>query len=296
MTEPREGAQSEDVRQRAKSALFVEGSGGKSFDSEVLTELLESRIAVRRLGSSRHIYRAAEALSKHHPEYYFLIDRDHHADDFVESCWSNFPNPETHNLLVWRRRELENYFLIPEYLERSQYLSVTADALRSTILDACRKRLFYDAANAVIVRIREDMKQNWITLFDQVEAFKDRTVALRLLNERPEFAQQMQSVKSQTSAEQIQIRFNEVLQQLTGGSDDAIEYAKGRWIEMLRGKEILPTIINRCFKVKDLEGNVIQGTNALRFIAMELIRLPLEIQPADFQELKRLVFDRLKKL
>lgn len=41
----------------------------------------------------------------------FVEGRDHHKHDFVEGCWKNFPDPDTDHLLVWRCREIENYFL-----------------------------------------------------------------------------------------------------------------------------------------------------------------------------------------
>jgi len=80
-------------------------------------------IRIRPLGPSYSVKSVAEALHPFHPTYYFLIDRDyHHNDDFVGRCWDNFPDPATHNLLVWRYREIENYFLEPDYLAYSDFL------------------------------------------------------------------------------------------------------------------------------------------------------------------------------
>jgi hypothetical protein len=58
----------------------------------------------------------AHALYQYHHDYYFLIDRDHHNDEEIEQYWEKFPDESTDNPLIWRRREIENYFLIPEYL------------------------------------------------------------------------------------------------------------------------------------------------------------------------------------
>ncbi len=114
------GIRPEEVRLQGQHVLFVEGEGGDSVDPTVLNELFEQRIRIEPLGSSYFVRSVAEALFSCHPTYYFLIDRDHYADEYVDRCWNSFPDPEKHNLLVWRRREIENYFLEPEYLGKSR--------------------------------------------------------------------------------------------------------------------------------------------------------------------------------
>lgn len=107
----------EQVRQSARHTLFVEGARDDAFDPTVLKRLF-GMITVKALGPSHHIRAAAEAMYAHHPEHYFIIDRDFHDDTDVERTWSRFPDPEFSNLLMWRRRELENYFIEPAYLRR----------------------------------------------------------------------------------------------------------------------------------------------------------------------------------
>lgn len=112
------------IHRAAGHTLFVEGK----FDADVLNEFFKAHplgdnlLHVEPFGPSFSIRAAAEALHRHHREYYFLIDRDHCDDAEVARSWENFPGPATKNILVWRRRELENYFLIPEYLLRSPHL------------------------------------------------------------------------------------------------------------------------------------------------------------------------------
>lgn len=109
MVEIRRGVDAEEVRQAARHTLFVEGSSDEAIDPQVLDKLLgDVTIQIKTLGPSSHIRSVAEALHKHHPYYYFLIDRDHHNDIEVERCWERFPDISTCNLLIWRRRELEN--------------------------------------------------------------------------------------------------------------------------------------------------------------------------------------------
>ena len=68
----------------------------------------------------------------HHPTYYFLIDRDHHDIDFINRSWYNFPDPNTHNLLIWRKREIENYFLEPNWLNMIQGKQVFTEVAQSS--------------------------------------------------------------------------------------------------------------------------------------------------------------------
>ena len=114
----------EEVRFAAGHVLFVEGRGDDAIDPTVLRVLLGNQLRIEPLGASFSVTSVAEALHQFHPNYYFLVDRDHHDCDFVEQCWSNFPDAGTRNLLVWRRREIENYFLDPDYLARSKYLRI----------------------------------------------------------------------------------------------------------------------------------------------------------------------------
>ena len=103
-------------------------------DPKILNTLLPDEIRIELLGPSFSVKSVAEALHKHHTTYDFLIDRDHHDDEFVDRCWKEFPNPDTHNLLVWRHREIENDFLDPEYLSCSQYCRATEEFLSTQIV------------------------------------------------------------------------------------------------------------------------------------------------------------------
>lgn len=151
------GIRAEEVRLQGQHVLFVEGSDEESVDPKVLNELFSNRIRIEPLGPSFSVRSVAEALQPYHPTYYFLIDRDHYDDSFIDKCWSNFPNPATNNLLVWRRREIENYFLDPEYLLQSKFCKVSQVHLENSILQFANDRLFLDIANHVIIHIREDM-------------------------------------------------------------------------------------------------------------------------------------------
>ena len=102
----------EEVRFAAGHVLFVEGRGDDAIDPTVLRVLLGNQLRIEPLGASFSVTSVAEALHQFHPNYYFLVDRDHHDYDFVEQCWSNFPEAGKRNLLVWHGERSRTTFWI----------------------------------------------------------------------------------------------------------------------------------------------------------------------------------------
>lgn len=293
MVEVRKNPTPEAVKQSAQHVLFVEGQAS-SIDREALHTFLGDLVRVEPLGPSFHIANAAQALQRHHPTYYFLIDRDHHGDDEVQRSWDRFPDPATHNLLIWPRRELENYLLTPELLLRSQYLVVDEPTLRSCIRRECQRRLYRDAANQVITECRETLKRKWIEHFDTTAPCDTRDAALQALCEHPAFASKRSELASVTATEALAARYAATLELLTGGRDP-LEFGHGRWLELLRGKQVLAVIVHDCFKIPDAAGKPLQGPRKQLELARELLRLPLASLPADLQRLHAVIASRLQK-
>jgi hypothetical protein len=259
------GGRPEDVRQDLKHVLFVEGAED-SIDPAILELLLRRRIRVAALGSSFHTKSAAEALHKYHPYYYFLIDRDHHTQEFVDLCWDKFPDPRTSNLLVWYRRELENYFVIPEYLMKSKYVTASEDQIRERILSICNERFYLELANLVIVAVREELKTSWISFFERVDDFRNRNDALNALTRLPELKNRIAGTSRILNSKQLTSKFDEICEELSEGLFP-LQYGRGTWLERMRGKKILPTIVNTCFTVKSADGNFLQGHQRLMEVA-----------------------------
>lgn len=162
----------EEVRQSARHTLFVEGTDS-SIDPQALDTFFKDKeinIRIVSLEYSLNLRAVAQALYPSHHDYYFLIDRDHHDDKTVASYWRDFPDENTHNLLIWHRREIENYFLIPEYLARSPYLICSPEELRQCIRETASKRVFFDIVNIVILKLKKELNKDWIKLFDAKEA------------------------------------------------------------------------------------------------------------------------------
>jgi hypothetical protein len=287
------GIQPEEVRYDARHVLFVEGRDSDSLDPLIVGELFDGMIRIEPLGASFSIKSAAEALHPFHPNYYFLVDRDHYDDDFINRCWNNFPDPGTHNLLTWKYREIENYFLEPDYLALSDFLVVSKEALARKIKQSCQERLYLDAVNHVIVSIREELKQNWIQKFKNPSDFKTREQAIGRLQSANEFQTFQNNVAARVDFEEVKRRFNDILNIMTGGVE-FLEFGIGKWLQMIQGKRVLARVVHSgCFKVVDREGNLLQGQEKINQVVKNLLKKDTAKQPDDFQELKRLIKERL---
>lgn len=293
MIQVTKGIRPEEVKQRSQHVLFVEGRGNDSFDPQIISELFDGMIRIEPLGASYSVKSVAEALHPFHPTYYFLIDRDHHHDDdVVDNYWNNFPDPETHNLLIWKYREIENYFLEPDYLVYSDFLEVSRTALEEKIRFFCHQRLYLDVANHVIVSIREELKRNWIQKFTNPADFSSRAEAIVNLHNADAFATFKNEVADAIDSDEIERRFDEILNVMTDGVEQ-LEFGKGKWLEMTQGKKVFSQVINsNCFRVVDLNGNLLQGKEKINQVAKNLLRKEIAKQPNDFRKLKTLVEDR----
>ncbi len=290
--------ESEAWRRSATHTLFVEGSKS-SIDPQALdTFFKENEIAilVEPLAHSSNLRTVAKALYPYHPDYYFLIDRDHRDDEEVESCWKNFPSENTHNLLIWRRREIENYFLIPEYLARSPYCNCSLETLQQCIRETASKRVFLDIANRVILQLRAELKEDWIEPFKATGTteFSGRDEALAKLMERHETAKQTcGDVLEKLGKYSVADRFNKTIDEFFGDNRNELEFGHGSWLQMIRGKHILRIVIDKCFRVKDVAGKYLQGDERRMAVVKSLLKLPLEDQPGDFNELCKLISARV---
>ena len=294
MITPKKVISSEEVKQGARFVLFVEGGKEDALDVAVINELLPM-ISVRHLGASYSVKSVAQALYLSHPFYFFLIDRDHHSDEEVEQSWANFPDPATNNLLIWRRREFENYFLIPEFLLKSAYLVKSEGELRSKILSACKERLYLDAANLVIISIRESVKSKWVDIFTNPMEFRTKDEALQKIINLSNYSAFKDRFDSVSEGAEIVDRFESILEVFTGG-EETIEYGSGRWLEFINGKKVLNQVINSSlFVINDRVGSNIQGLDKLKNICKDLVRKSQGDLPKDFQQLRNLFDNRVLK-
>lgn len=286
------------VLQDAQHKLFVEGKDGQEIDPIVMQELLYhnglTAIDVQAMGACDNVRSAAQALIAQHPSYYFLIDRDDQDQGTVEQSWLKFPDPAAYNMLIWRKRELENYFIDPDYLEKSAYLKGAAN-IRQRILDECNRRIFLDAANLTLYYIgRKLRKPLAIRHFAEPDLFKRESDGVSQLNQLTAgFADKKTEAVECLEISNIIRIYEEFVEELSGGGLP-LQYGSGTWLERMSGKEIFRSIANQCFQVKDRSGNLIQGKEQSKQIAKGLVRLPIEQQPYDFKAIIGLLKQRME--
>jgi hypothetical protein len=293
MISVRKGIRPEEVRIQGQHVLFVEGKDKDAVDPKVLDKLFGDTIKIEPMGPSSSIRSVAESLFSYHPTYYFLIDRDHHDNDFVNKCWNNFPDQATHNLLVWRRREIENYFLDSTYLIHSKYCQVSQAELEKVVLKFANERVFLDAANYVVTSIREELKKNWIQIFSSPTDFSSKEAALHTLKSANEFGQHRTSVDQKVSPEEVECRFHDFLSRMTGGLDQ-LTMGTGEWVTMVQGKKVFNQVVNSsCFRVKATDDKLLQGREKFNEVVKDLLQKDASVQPTDFMVLKKLIDTRI---
>ena len=285
MVQIKQGGRPEEVRRSAEHVLFVEGK----LDQVVLRALLGNILRIEVMGRSSSVRSAAQALTRHHPRYYFLIDRDHYDDDFVERRWQDFPDPAKDNLLVWRRREIENYFLDPSFLMKSQYCQSSEGELKTTLEGFAEKRMFLDVANFVISSIREDQTSRWTGHFTNPEDFPSKEKAIERVSETALTEQSGEDLTVMLLRDKIINRFESRLESMTGGKEN-LAYGTGQWVAMIRGKKVLPQLLNSDgFQVTDTSGQPLTGEEMQKEIVKDLIKNHVDSLPEDLVKLRNLI-------
>lgn len=295
----RVGVDASRALQSAQHKVFVEGSNDEEIDPIVIEQLLRNngltQIEVRPMGGCENVRSAAWAMIRHHPSYYFVIDRDDQDDVQVEDSWASFPDPEKANLIVWRKRELENYFIDPDYIENSQFLkkNCTKEKLREVIKKEASRRIFLDAANLTLHALHRSVRSPFCEHFKRPEDFSSFDDGKTVLFNLAAISEKSATVVSYLSKPSIETIYGDFVNLMTGGTIP-LEYGTGEWLNRMSGKEIFRGIAGQCFTVKDRSGTVIQGKEQNIEVAKELLRLPLGNQPSDFQSLVAKIKDRVK--
>ncbi|GAA5528702.1 hypothetical protein [Herpetosiphon gulosus] len=287
----------EAIKQSNQHVLYVEGNGPNSFDHQIISELLSDQdisIDVKPFGPASRIQGAAQALAQHHPTYYFLIDRDHLKDSEIEECWSNFPNPENHNLLVWKKRELENYFLDIPFLSQSEFYKKPSDELYEKLLRLAQARIYLDVANMILTEIREQIKGIDFTRPKPQEC-TSKDSALIFLRESNFIAQKRDILQAYIDNKYLETLFLEKLELLTGGQEP-LKVGEGQWVNLMQGKELLRPLINDNFRVITTNRTYLQGDERLKTVLKRLVKqVQLDNQPHDFQNLCGLIKKQIAK-
>lgn len=283
------GFEPSDIGFGSSRILFVEGEPA-SIDARLLSPLLPE-LRVKGVGPSMNIKAAAEAFAKVHPAMYFLVDRDHQGDSVVEKTWNRFEEG-TGNLIIWRKKEIENYFLDPKLLCASEFLKegVAEEMIRERIIDYARSNIYMFVANRVVVHLREELKAEWIKLFKHREDFPNAEAALSQLLNNDLIKGKPCCVKEFFST--VPELFHDE-QELMMGDGGNLEWGKGRWLDLMPGKDLLHMLLNdgKLFDVVDKKGRPVQGAPK-RYEIMQRLLVVQENWPDDFKSLKQLLTKR----
>lgn len=285
------GIHPDEITFGSNHILFVEGKND-SIDLNVLGRILP--ITVKPLGPSNNIKSTAQAFANVHPTYFFLIDRDHYDNKTVEKYWKNFPMADTPNLLIWRKKEIENYFLDSEFLCQSSFLDASKKEkdIQEVIIRVAKKYLYMAVVNQVIVSIREDFKENWIKIFHEKDDFKNKESSLELLLNQREFSIFSRKVSRNIDKSELKKRFIKYLELMTDG-DEKLKWNKGLWRDMIPGKPILHSVLGTgLFKVIDRNNNILTGEEKETAIIKDLLSSQKKL-PDDFVVLKEIIEKRI---
>lgn len=280
---------SSEVEHGSSRVLYVEGEE-KSID-DILMSSIFTTIKVKAIGSSSNIRATAEAFSKVDPAAFFVIDRDHYKDEEVEKTWNNF-KAGLGNLIIWRKKEIENYFLNPSLLCSSEFVKrgVTEERIQECIVDYAKEHIYRFVANRVIIALREELKCNWIRLYSTSKDFPNAKAALDQLLNNDKIKNKPKKVTKFFS--QVGTRFEEELSLMVGEGED-LRWGKGRWVDLMPGKKVLRKVLNSSnfFDVRDKHGERVAEKLLHKEILKRLLRKE-ENWPEDFKQLNTLVNSR----
>ena len=290
MIEPKRGFASSEVNHGSSRVLFVEGESN-SLDF-VLMSFIFTDVKVRAIGPSSNIKAAARAFSGVHPSYFFVVDRDHQEDSIVEATWKRFKTGES-NLVIWRKKEIENYFLDPSMLCSSEFIleGITEEHIIERIVAYAKANIYMFAANRVVIRLREELKYHWIDQYVKKEDFPDKEAALHKLMHNDKIQNKPTEVKELFST--IEALFESELGFMLGEDGD-LQWGKGKWLELMPAKKILHELLNdsKLFIVRDNGGKKVEGKRKQQEILARLLSNS-ENWPEDFRQLKAIISTRV---
>lgn len=252
------------VNRGAGRKLFVEGK----LDEAVMHTLLKGVLDVAPLNGAESLRRAAKAFRNIEPGYYFLIDRDHLSDDMVEDAWTKFLAGDS-NVVYWRRKEIENYFLEPALLAQSGRIKAGCDesALQESILVFADSHKYFFAANRAYSRAKAKFYNNGLQdCIPYNDNYIDDEQAVLQALKNINFNEPLDNIRAATEWANIYKLYKEELVKYAGTEDVAtLEWERGEWRNLMPGKRILNLLIcnSDCFQpgaeVKDVIHDLVRA-------------------------------------
>ncbi len=261
----------------------------------ILGDQITDQLEIKPLGGAQNLIRAAEALKRVNPDNFFIIDRDYVCDDEVEKSWLEFESGES-NILLWRRKEIENYFLDTELLSKLDYCKKTSkESIDQLIKSHVKKWKFITIGNYVLQehneRIRSKACAKNMSLPVDQSIKKADALASRIAGEWQDVALD-ELMKELTSKEKIMCLVEQY-------SNEIFESAKkdkigeDQWRKAVKGKEIVVEILGeKHFGFPQKSKN--QNIKSIMFEVIDNIKK--EKLAHDFNQLSDIMEKRLANL
>jgi hypothetical protein len=280
----------DDFAQRAGKRLYVEGQED-SIDKEVIDLLTKGLgLTVRTLGTSSNIRTAVNALHADHPHYAYLIDRDYLDEPSVEDAWRDFPDPAKGNLLIWRKRSVENYFLDVKWLSKSKFFVRGKEVyLQEKLERAARTRAFLDAANLTVGIFREARFRHSILFDHDVARYATRAKGRMALLTRPERREAPSAIAAEFASEKVAGTYESIIADMLG--DRAVQkFGHGTWCERMDAKPLSNAVFElAAFDVRSTSGSRKLTAREKRSTIIRNLIERDEGLPRDFLELRAML-------
>lgn len=277
--------------------LFVEGSKD-SIDVEIMRRILNGiGIYVLPLGSSSNLRSLAEKLSDSNRNICFLIDRDHRSIDYVTDLRSKFSNGTT-NLIIWKKREFENHFIDAEFLSKSQYAK-DKKGIEDFILEEAQKRIFLDAVDFAFFALGQEFLNNrgYLSakkvLSDKFNTETITTADMAISQMRSaDFSAFATSIENLIKVENLISEFKSQLVRISCNHDN-LSYKDKSWMENMRGKKILNSVINsKNFSFKGQRSKFLKSEKKEIEVVWEIMSRNENDIPADIMEVAEMIENR----
>ena len=215
-----------------------------------------------------------------HPNVFGVVDRDYGPSN--RDRWGS-PDLRLFRLSV---HEIENYLLEPQALASSRWNNVRLSAVRidELMLEAARKRCWYEACRTVLEIIRSRFRDNFIG--DPPQNVADMTAAQRHLCESAWF-RSLNAHATRTTATNVADQLRDAHQRATE------QLADGSWRREYSGKEVFKDIASRICDRQKLGG--VRSSELYNDLAQAVAEWQLanEQIPTDLVTLRSLLHARI---
>jgi|GEM_PF-6588975 len=284
-------------RGRARMLVWVEDGDDGGNTVQFFSRLLApvggyAGVTVRAMAPTADPVAAAAAIARHTPGCAFILGRGSMDEAAAEQTWRRFPTGRDGAILVLPRKSWENEYLEPEWLAGSRYFDGDVNALYGRILERAAARLHIDIANHVLARLEQYLDGRRLPRLTADDEISSVETGVERLCGRPEWTEQVADTLVALSSERIEAAWREEVRRCLAGALWP-RFGRGRWLEVIEARALLPELISGFFTVTDVGGRRLLGAERVLAVVEDLAGLASEQQPPVIRRLVRLFEERL---